>query len=56
MPSKTRPFGYLFDFGNNWLSQINVIGINDYNGSRKYPKEVARVGKSPPQYPDIEED
>jgi len=51
-----RAFGYLFDFGDNWLHQINVIGINDYNGSGKYPKIVARAGKSPPQYTDIEED
>ncbi len=51
-----RAFGYLFDFGDNWLHQINVIGIENCSGSGKYPKIVARVGKSPSQYPDIEED
>lgn len=52
-----RCFGYLFDFGDNWLHQINVMAVEDYHDRReKYPKTVARSGKSPPQYPDIEED
>ena len=51
-----RAFGYLFDFGDDWLHQINVIEIGDFNGSGKYPKIIDRVGESPPQYPDIEGD
>jgi hypothetical protein len=50
-----RAFGYLFDFGDNWLHQINVIAVEDlHNGRGKYPKIVSREGKSPPQYPDID--
>jgi hypothetical protein len=52
-----RSFGYLFDFGDNWLHQIDVIAVEDHHdGREKYLKIVARTGKSPPQYLDIEED
>jgi len=47
-----RAFGYLFDFGDNWLHQINVIAVDEIPGKGRYPKIVAREGKSPPQYPD----
>ena len=49
-----RAFGYLFDFGDEWLHQINVIGVEDLLGRGKYPKIVAREGRSPPQYTDEE--
>ncbi|MDO9538198.1 MAG: hypothetical protein Q7J68_07760 [Thermoplasmata archaeon] len=50
-----RAFGYRFDFGDEWVHQINVVAINEEAGEGKYPKIIKRVGKSPPQYPDIEE-
>lgn len=50
-----RAFGYRFDFGDDWLHQIDVTAIDDYSGKGKYPKITKKVGKSPPQYP-AEED
>lgn len=45
-------FGYWFDFGDDWWHQINVVAIADEVPPGKYPKVTARVGNSPPQYPE----
>lgn len=48
-----RAFGYLFDFGDNWLHQIDVIGVEEPAGVEgEYPKITNKIGESPPQYPD----
>ena len=49
-------FGYWFDFGDDWWHQINVVAIEEKAGRGKYPKVVKRVGKSPPQYVDWDEE
>jgi hypothetical protein len=53
-------FGYRFDFGDNWAHQIRVEAIEDLPGKGKgkgrYPKVVEKAGKSPPQYPDEDEE
>lgn len=49
-------FAYRFDFGDNWMRQIRVEAIEASPGKGKYPKVVEREGKSPPQYPDEEDD
>jgi hypothetical protein len=51
-----RAFGYLFDFGDNWLHQINVTAVEETPGIGRYPKVTEKVGRSPPQYPDEDED
>ena len=51
-----RVFGYWFDFGDDWLHQINVVAIDEYSGSGRFPKIIRRVGESPPQYLDIEDE
>jgi len=51
-----RAFGYWFDFGDDWWHQINVVSIDDKAPKGKYPKVTKRVGKSPPQYPDLDEE
>jgi hypothetical protein len=51
-----RAFGYWFDFGDDWWHQINVVAISDTAPRGKYPKVTKRVGKSPPQYPNLEEE
>lgn len=51
-----QAFGYWFDFGDDWWHQINVLAIDDKMPKGKYPKVTKRVGKSPPQYMDPEED
>lgn len=48
-------FGYWFDFGDDWMYQINVEEVNDEVPKGKYPKVTKKVGKSPPQYLDEDE-
>jgi hypothetical protein len=43
-------FGYLFDFGDDWWHQINVVAIEDAAPRGRYPRVTKRVGESPPQY------
>ena len=49
-------FGYWFDFGDDWWHQINVVAIEETAGRGKFPKVVKRVGESPPQYVDWDEE
>ncbi len=51
-----RSFGYWFDFGDNWMHQINVLGLEDAPSSGRFPRITKRIGESPPQYPDLEEE
>ncbi len=49
-------FGYWFDFGDDWWHQINVVAIEEKAGRGQFPKVTKRVGKSPPQYVDWDEE
>jgi len=49
-------FGYWFDFGDDWWHQINVLAIEEKAGKGKYPQVTKRIGKSPPQYVDWDEE
>lgn len=49
-------FGYWFDFGDDWWHQVNVVAIAETAGRGKFPKVVKRVGESPPQYVDWDEE
>lgn len=49
-------FFYLFDFGDEWWHEVRVAGVEATAPPGKYPREVERVGKSPPQYPDVDDD
>ncbi len=51
-----RAFGYLFDFGDNWLHQIDVTAVEEVPVKGRYPKITEKVGRSPPQYPEEDED
>ena len=48
-------FGYWFDFGDDWYHQVNVVAIGEAKPRVTYPRITARVGQSPPQYMDDEE-
>lgn len=50
-----QPFGYWFDFGDDWWHQIDVMRIDEKASKVKYPRVTKRVGKSPPQYMDENE-
>jgi hypothetical protein len=45
-----RSFGYWFDFGDDWHHEIDVVKIDPGPPTGDYPRVVARVGDSPPQY------
>lgn len=51
-------FYYWFDFGDDWWHKIRVLRIEEQPIERrnKYPRITERVGKSPPQYPDWDEE
>jgi hypothetical protein len=53
---KDDSFGYWFDFGDDWWHQVYVTDIEERAGRGKYPKVTRRVGKSPPQYIDWDEE
>ena len=50
-----QPFGYWFDYGDDWWHQIDVMKIEEKSPRAKLPRVIKRVGKSPPQYMDDEE-
>jgi hypothetical protein len=43
-------FGYWFDFGDDWRHRIDIVSVEEETGSKRSPRIVKRVGKSPPQY------
>ncbi len=49
-------FGYWFDFGDDWWHTIRVAAIAEVATRGRYPRVVARIGESPPQHPDWEEE
>ncbi len=49
-------FGYWFDFGDDWWHQVNVEAVEDKTPRGRYPRVTKRVGKSPPQYVDWDEE
>jgi len=53
---KGDAFGYWFDFGDDWWHQVTVVNIEEKAGRGNYPKVIKRVGKSPPQYVDWNEE
>jgi hypothetical protein len=50
-----QPFGYWFDYGDDWWHQVDVMAIEDKAPKGNYPRVTKRVGKSPPQYVDEED-
>lgn len=51
-----RQFGYWFDFGDDWHHQIGVVKVEDGPIRGKYPRVTERIGESPPQYADWDEE
>ena len=51
-----QPFGYWFDFGDDWRHQIDVIDIKKKKSTKRYPIITQRTGESPPQYIDWDEE
>ncbi len=51
-----RKFYYLFDFGDEWWHEITVEAVEAPKEKGKYPRVLESRGKSPPQYPDYDEE
>lgn len=49
-------FYYLFDYGDSWWHTIRVEATEVKPDEGKYPRVIERHGKSPPQYPEAEDD
>jgi len=45
-----RKFLYLFDYGDEWWHEIELIGVTERVTRAHYPRVVKKQGKSPPQY------
>ncbi|NJL51424.1 MAG: plasmid pRiA4b ORF-3 family protein [Hydrococcus sp. SU_1_0] len=51
-----QSFGYWFDFGDDWRHQIDVMDIKKATPKKRYPLITKRIGASPPQYVDWDEE
>ncbi|MFN0120799.1 MAG: IS1096 element passenger TnpR family protein [Blastocatellia bacterium] len=46
-----EPFGYWFDYGDDWWHQVTVVSIEDLIKPGRLPRVIKKIGQSPPQYP-----
>jgi len=44
-------FLYLFDYGDEWWHNVELISVTERVTRANYPRVVKKQGKSPPQYP-----
>lgn len=51
----SQSFLYLFDFGDEWWHEITVEQIDAPAQNSQYPRILKTNGKSPPQYPDMDD-
>jgi hypothetical protein len=51
-----QAFGYWFDFGDDWWHRVEVRAIGEAARRGKLPRVTQRVGASPPQYVDWDEE
>ncbi len=49
-------FWYWYDLGDDWVHRITVLAVGQAEPGTRYPRVVARVGESPPQYRDWDEE
>ncbi len=49
-------FLYLFDYGDEWWHEVELIDVTEKVTRANYPRVVKKQGKSPPQYPENIED
>ena len=46
-----RKFLYLFDYGDEWWHDVELVSVTERVTRAKYPRVVKKQDKSPPQYP-----
>ncbi|MFD1984315.1 hypothetical protein ACFSOZ_17160 [Mesorhizobium newzealandense] len=45
---------FLYDYGDEWRFRVELIGTGQAQPDANYPRIVSKIGKAPPQYPDID--
>jgi hypothetical protein len=55
-PKPGHRLTFLFDYGDEWLFRVEMTGTGRKAARTRYPKVLARVGPSPPQYPELDEE
>jgi Plasmid pRiA4b ORF-3-like protein len=51
-----RVLRYHFDFGDDWIHDVKVTAVDKPDPDETYPRVTETVGKSPPQYPNMEQE
>src|ERR687883_472973 len=51
-----RAFDFQFDHGDEWRFMVEVIGRGEREPKVRYPRVLKKVGASPEQYPDWDDD
>lgn len=54
-PKPRHRLTFLFDYGDEWLFQVALIGTGQKTPKVRYPKVLASQGEAPEQYPAWEE-
>ena len=54
-PAVGSKMQFLFDYGDDWRFQVELIGQGEKTPRARYPKVLKAVGKAPPQYPPEDE-
>ena len=47
---------FLYDYGDEWRFRVEVIETGQAEPGADYPRMVRKIGKAPPQYPNIEDE
>src|SRR5215212_590316 len=54
-PTVGSKMQFLFDYGDDWRFQVELIGHGEKAPRTRYPKMLKAVGEAPPQYPPEDE-
>jgi hypothetical protein len=47
---------FLYDYGDEWRFRVEVVETGQTQPGANYPRIVSKLGKAPPQYPDVEDE
>ena len=47
---------FLYDSGDEWRFRVQAIDTRQAEPGANYPKIISKIGKAPPQYPDIKDE
>jgi hypothetical protein len=55
-PKVGHAMTFLFDYGDEWLFRVEVVGLGQKVAKVRYPRVLKTGGEAPEQYPDPDED